>query len=815
MGLFPYAALFCCLAERKRRDPARFSRGVPRTPAARRTNTDKEEFDVKKVLAMILAAAMMIPITATAATTPELPLKADNGIEVLPNTYIGLKVDGDVITITAPEEITDAHLANMLKETMGSLGSSGKPVNYRANAGVRFNFNLAGITDAEDWAHGSTANTYGYYSEFEDGRNPFYLGGLDDDFLEYWWPVYNLEVRSDTNDLTSAWTKLMVDYSGGEPAKKSNAKAVEDYYAGSANASGAADPSKHGTTYRFALTDNFTANKDVARTFYLFDNSTTRRAATPAYTLQLRYAPTKVENTASLDHTVPATATVGTPMEFSVTTKGSYTQGGKALNVRGAGGITKDGAAVTAEDAVVEYERDGQWVPLTGEGFGPSGGFPYTSDFTCRFRVTFLKAGEYGFSMSIRDMDGKEVCTTGSQSITVSPKDIPLESITLSKDTLNLKVGNISEALTVAYNPENATVSGAVEWTSNNTDVATVADGKVTAHKAGAATITAKVDGKTATCTVTVSDVERPATGIVLDSGDITLAVGGTRSLNAKVTPEGSTDEVTWSSSNTEVAAVDSNGKVTAVAEGTATITATAGDFSAQCTVTVTKGGNPDPDPGPGPGPAPAPGGDKDEAPSVTDNEANSEKTSEALEETMEAIADPDKDLPASAETVTTASGSSLTVIPVKLTSSSAALSLGTAELLGSGSSKVGLQASIDNGAMTVTIPGGFGRVTEPGRIFYPLGLDTKPQYADVMAAAVKGADAKTETLKAGANMTLPTTATVSLKSKLPEGESVNVYHYNEDTGKYTLLASPKVKDGRITFATRQMGYLLLTTGRI
>ena len=56
--------------------------------------------------------------------------------------------------------------------------------------------------------------------------------------------------------------------------------------------------------------------------------------------------------------------------------------------------------------------------------------------------------------------------------------------------------------------------------------------------------------------------------------------------------PDNATNKtVIWSSSNASVASVDANGTVTAVAEGSATITAKAGDKSATCTVTVKKNG--------------------------------------------------------------------------------------------------------------------------------------------------------------------------------------------------------------------------------
>lgn len=80
-------------------------------------------------------------------------------------------------------------------------------------------------------------------------------------------------------------------------------------------------------------------------------------------------------------------------------------------------------------------------------------------------------------------------------------------------------------------------------------------------------------------------------TGISLDQNEIELEVNETAALTATVTPEDATDKtVTWASSDENIATVE-NGEVTAVAAGEATITAAAGDYSANCVVTVTEPG--------------------------------------------------------------------------------------------------------------------------------------------------------------------------------------------------------------------------------
>ena len=180
-----------------------------------------------------------------------------------------------------------------------------------------------------------------------------------------------------------------------------------------------------------------------------------------------------------------------------------------------------------------------------------------------------------------------------SPSPTPTPSKVAVTGVTLNKSTLALEVGG-KETLTATVSPSNAT-NKTVTWSSDKTSVATVSDGTVTAVAAGTATITVTTaDGnKTASCTVTVtnpSPSKVAVTGVSLDKASLTLDVGGTATLTATVTPSNATDKtVNWTSSNTGVATVDANGKVTAVAAGIATITVKTkdGEKTAPCIVTV------------------------------------------------------------------------------------------------------------------------------------------------------------------------------------------------------------------------------------
>nr|MCR4624563.1 Ig-like domain-containing protein [Lachnospiraceae bacterium] len=174
-------------------------------------------------------------------------------------------------------------------------------------------------------------------------------------------------------------------------------------------------------------------------------------------------------------------------------------------------------------------------------------------------------------------------------------RTVSVNEISISPSSLELKVGQ-SQNLSITIAPENAT-NKEVTWTSNNPNVATVVDGKVTAVAPGEAIIAVKtVDGeKTASCTVTVTEVR--LTGITLDKTEATLAEGEKLKLNVTYTPaDASYRNIIWSSSDEAVAKV-ANGEVTAVKAGKATIKAVAedGGFEAKCEVTVKeKETNPD-----------------------------------------------------------------------------------------------------------------------------------------------------------------------------------------------------------------------------
>jgi uncharacterized protein YjdB len=179
---------------------------------------------------------------------------------------------------------------------------------------------------------------------------------------------------------------------------------------------------------------------------------------------------------------------------------------------------------------------------------------------------------------------------TATCEVTVNPR--PVTGVTLDKTEATLEVKE-TVALVATVAPANATNQD-VTWSTSDEAVATVADGVVTAVAEGTATITVTtVDGSfTATCVITVKPIS--VKGVALNKTTLTLKAAQTETLVATVAPEDATDKsVTWTSDNDAVATV-ADGVVTAVAEGTATITVTTvdGEFTATCVVTVTEVGS-------------------------------------------------------------------------------------------------------------------------------------------------------------------------------------------------------------------------------
>ncbi len=171
---------------------------------------------------------------------------------------------------------------------------------------------------------------------------------------------------------------------------------------------------------------------------------------------------------------------------------------------------------------------------------------------------------------------------------------IPVTGVSVTPSNVSLTEGD-SQQLTASITPENATNQN-INWSSSNTAVAIVsANGLVTTLTPGTTTITATtVDGSyTATSSFTVTAEIINVTGINSTPTNTTLDIGQTQQITTTISPTNATNQnVNWSSSNTSIASVNNSGLVTAVAQGTTTITATTedGGFTSTTTVQVNGG---------------------------------------------------------------------------------------------------------------------------------------------------------------------------------------------------------------------------------
>ena len=197
--------------------------------------------------------------------------------------------------------------------------------------------------------------------------------------------------------------------------------------------------------------------------------------------------------------------------------------------------------------------------------------------------VVAVSAGEADITASVTDSEMSAVCKV---TVKVAAKDITVP------DNLDVKLNDGNETTVEAtVSPADAT-DVKVSYASTDEAVATVdKDGRVQVLQPGECDIitTLMQDGEKVTEKTTHVKAFYEVESITLDSNEGKLTVGNSHTIKATVAPEEVAAETTieWSSSNEKVATVDENGKVTAIAAGEATITATAGEESANYEVTV------------------------------------------------------------------------------------------------------------------------------------------------------------------------------------------------------------------------------------
>lgn len=178
---------------------------------------------------------------------------------------------------------------------------------------------------------------------------------------------------------------------------------------------------------------------------------------------------------------------------------------------------------------------------------------------------------------------------------TKKPTVNKVTKVEVSNKSVTLLKGR-STTVKVKVSPTNAT-NKKLKWTTSNSKVAVVnSQGKITAKGRGTATIKVMaLDGSNKYATVKVT-VKQPVTSVKLNRNSANLKVKGkakqkTVTLKATVNPKNANNKsVSWKSSNSKIATVNSKGKVTAKKKGTCFITATAKDGSkksAKCKIVV------------------------------------------------------------------------------------------------------------------------------------------------------------------------------------------------------------------------------------
>jgi len=279
-----------------------------------------------------------------------------------------------------------------------------------------------------------------------------------------------------------------------------------------------------------------------------------------------------------------------TPGTYEVTARdtGSVTAAA-AVNVMPAAVATVEvsppGAAVAVGRTVqlAATTRDGAGNVLVGRTVGWSSSNASVATVNGSGLVTAVAVGSATITATSEGVSGTAALTVTSD---------PVSSVDVTPSTATIDVG---QAVQLTATPRdaagNALTGRAVSWTSSNTSMATVnASGRVTGVAAGSVTITATSEGVSGTASVTVTFV--PVASVDVTPSTATLDVGQTVQLTA--TPRDAAGNalagrsVAWTSGNTAVATVNSSGRVTGVAAGSAVIKATSEGVNGAATVTVT-----------------------------------------------------------------------------------------------------------------------------------------------------------------------------------------------------------------------------------
>jgi uncharacterized protein YjdB len=319
----------------------------------------------------------------------------------------------------------------------------------------------------------------------------------------------------------------------------------------------------------------------------------------------------------------PAVATVSTSGVLTAVAAGATTVSATVDGVTGSGAVTVTQTPV----ARVTLSLGAASLPVGQTTQGTATAFDAANNVLAGRPVTWASSdggvasvSASGVVTAVAAGSATITATIGGQSasagVTVTVPTTPpppppppptVAKVSVSLATSSLTVGGTTAAsVTLRDASDNPITGRAVAWSSSNTSVASVsASGAVTAVGAGTATITASVDGVTGSASLTVTAAPppppAPVANVAVSLGASSVVAGGSTTATVTLRDAGGNvltgRAVAWSSSNSDVATVNSAGAVSAGRAGRATITATSEGVSGSATITVTAAPPPPPTP--------------------------------------------------------------------------------------------------------------------------------------------------------------------------------------------------------------------------
>jgi uncharacterized protein YjdB len=246
--------------------------------------------------------------------------------------------------------------------------------------------------------------------------------------------------------------------------------------------------------------------------------------------------------------------------------------------------------------ALTATARDASGAALTGRAVTWSSSAPAVATVSATGTVSAVAAGSATISATI---DG----ISGSATITVAPLPAAVTSVSVSPSAASLTVGQTQALTPSVVQPTGAptatftygTTVPSVATVSSAGVVSAVAPGTTTITVTATATGSATFAAATATATVAITVTAVPVASVVVTPATASLVIGGVQVLVATARDAAGAAitgrAVTWSSSTPAVATVSATGTVSAVAIGSATISATVDGITGSATITVTASG--------------------------------------------------------------------------------------------------------------------------------------------------------------------------------------------------------------------------------